>query len=208
MSMLSVIGDMKFNPKTSRWEGNESVLRDFDAVLTSTRPALITLPKAAPGSPAGSFASGMRRVGNMIFDPARLCWISALAPEEEEPDVFANMADDEDESWDTRGDTIRASLQPGAISVASSVDSRNTSSLRLPSPSQSHISMASDSGSDYAPPVLVNIDDSFMQSCRAAEERHRKEMKGWKFSIPRADADLASSRSHLFEIRALATRKY
>jgi hypothetical protein len=29
---------MKWNPQTLRWEGNEQVLRDFDAVVTSTRP--------------------------------------------------------------------------------------------------------------------------------------------------------------------------
>ncbi|RXK34850.1 hypothetical protein M231_07896 [Tremella mesenterica] len=37
-----VVGDMTWNPTTLRWEGNESVLRDFESVSSSTRPALIT----------------------------------------------------------------------------------------------------------------------------------------------------------------------
>ena len=109
---------MKWNPLSLRWEGNDQVLRDFEAAVgTSTRPALIThLTGSSIGSPLGSFASGARMVGNMIFDPQQMCWISTLPPEEDEPDVFANLADDEEESdaWETRGGTIRASLRPGS----------------------------------------------------------------------------------------------
>jgi hypothetical protein len=64
---------MRWNPQTLRWEGNDHVLRDFDmAVGTSTRPALIThITGSSIGSPLGSFASGARIVGNMVFDPGR-----------------------------------------------------------------------------------------------------------------------------------------
>ena len=38
-----VVGDIFFNPKTLRWEGNEQILRDFDVVVaSSSRPALVT----------------------------------------------------------------------------------------------------------------------------------------------------------------------
>jgi hypothetical protein len=106
---------MRWNPQKLRWEGNDHVLRDFDnAMGSSTRPALITqLTGAALGSPVNS-ASGMpgaRVVGNMLFDPIKMCWVSQLPPEEEEPDVFAEMADDEDDDggdWDkSKGGTIR-----------------------------------------------------------------------------------------------------
>ena len=81
-----------------RWEGNDQVLRDFDAAVgTSVRPALITqLTGSSIGSPVGNIA-GARVVGNMLFDPTRMCWVSTLPPEDEEPDVFAELADDEDE---------------------------------------------------------------------------------------------------------------
>ena len=101
---------MKWNPTALRWEGNDQALRDFDAVGTSTRPALIThLTGSSIGSPIGSFGNGARIVGNMIFDPARMCWISTLPPDEDEPDVFAELADDEEDGgWETKGGTIRA----------------------------------------------------------------------------------------------------
>ncbi|KAG8780005.1 hypothetical protein FRC15_009804 [Serendipita sp. 397] len=113
-----VVGEMRWNPKTCRWEGNEQEGRDFEnAIKTSARPALITqLSGSALGSPAlGS--SGARVVGNMLFDPVKMCWVSQLPPGEEEPDVFADLADDEEEdisSWGmSKGGTIRASSLAG-----------------------------------------------------------------------------------------------
>ncbi|KAF8634468.1 hypothetical protein AX15_000909 [Amanita polypyramis BW_CC] len=205
-----VIGDMKWNPQTLRWEGNDQVLRDFDvAIGTSTRPALIThLTGSSIGSPVGSFTSGARRVGNMIFDPTLMCWISTLPPEEDEPDVFANLADDEDDC-DCLGHkygTIRA-----ATSAISIVNSSVSSSQELPSPTHSHSRTISESGSDRgsrASLVVCDVDETFIESCRAAEERHRVEMKGWRTLLSRHDAFGESDRSHLHEIRALATRKY
>lgn len=91
------------------------MLRDFDNVISSSaRPALITnLTASALGSPVSSSSGipGARVVGNMLFDPIKMCWVSQLPPEEEEPDVFADMADDEDDdSWkESKGGTIRAS---------------------------------------------------------------------------------------------------
>jgi hypothetical protein len=199
---------MKWNPSSLRWEGNDQVLRDFDATVgTSTRPALIThLTGSSIGSPVGSFASGARKVGNMIFDPTRMCWISTLTPEEDEPDAFAHLADDEEDSWETKGGTIRASQQ---LAEASSDTSGNTpAAVQAPSPAPSRTRTTSESGSDRGSraSMVYDVDDSFLDYCRAAEERHRTEMKGWKFKLrdPLADPD----RTYLYEIRALATRKY
>lgn len=200
----SVVGDMKWNPHTLRWEGNDQVLRDFDvAVGTSTRPALIThLTGSSIGSPGGAFASGARVVGNMIFDPTRMCWISTLPPEDDEPDVFADLADDEDDDdWEAKGATIRAALQqPGA-------PKSGNSRVEAPSPARSSHSRSESEGERGSRPSIVcNVDESFLAKCRAAEERHRTEMKGW---IPtRNDVFAEQDRSYLFEIRALATRRY
>ncbi|KAG5647614.1 hypothetical protein DXG03_008967 [Asterophora parasitica] len=218
-----VVGDMKWNPLTLRWEGNDQVLRDFDsAVGTSTRPALIThLTGSSIGSPVGSFASGARIVGNMIFDPARMCWISTLPPDEDEPDVFANLADDEEDgdAWETKGGTIRASQQLAGSDISSvnttttgsSADS-STSSTRAeaPSPARSHTRTISESGSERGSraSMVFDIDEAFIESCRHAEERHRVEMKGWKSALATQDVFSTPDRSHLYEIRAVATRKY
>ncbi|CAL1695331.1 unnamed protein product [Somion occarium] len=204
-----VVGEMKWNPQTLRWEGNDQVLRDFDAAVgTSTRPALIThLTGSSVGSPAGSFASGARVVGNMIFDPTRMCWISTLPPEEDEPDVFADLADDEDDDWEAKGGTIRATQQTSGT-VTETIVSSNTSRVDAPSPALSHRRSMSDAESDRGSRAsyVCNVDADFLEKCRIAEERHRQEMRGW---IPiNRDPHAELDRSYLYDIRALATRQY
>ncbi|GAA6047856.1 hypothetical protein JCM3770_004676 [Rhodotorula araucariae] len=58
-SAIKVQGEMSYNPVLQRWEGNESILRDFDkALATSTRPALISPFSSVLGSPhRGSFVA-------------------------------------------------------------------------------------------------------------------------------------------------------
>ncbi|KAJ7071151.1 hypothetical protein C8F01DRAFT_418389 [Mycena amicta] len=201
-----MVGDMKWNPLTLRWEGNEHVLRDFDAAVgSSTRPALIThLTGSSIGSPVGSLANGARIVGNMIFDPARMCWISTLPPDEDEPDVFANLADDEDEAWESKGGTIRANLQ-----LASSTSTATPSAMSSPARSDSYVRATSESDSERGSraSLLFDVDETFLASCRAAEERHRMDMKGWNAST-RTDPFTEPDRSFLYDIRELATRKY
>ena len=205
---------MKWNPTALRWEGNDQALRDFDAVGTSIRPALIThLTGSSIGSPVGSFASGARIVGNMIFDPMRMCWISTLPPDEDEPDVFAELADDEEDGgWETKGGTIRAN-QPAntADSVATSdvSDAGSSNRIETSSPVQSlrrrsSCESSSDRGSRAS--LVYDVDENFLQTCRDAEARHRSELKGWK--LKKNDTFDQPDRSYLWEIRALATRRY
>lgn len=211
---IAVVGEMKWNPTTLRWEGNDSALKDFDAAMVSTRPALIThLTGSSIGSPVGSFASGARVVGNMIFDPQRMCWISTLPPDEDEPDVFADLADDEgDDDWEQKGGTIRASQQLSGSqgSIAPSDKSSNSSASRIepPSPARSHSRSMSESESDRCSraSMVCDVDDSFVEKCRFAEERHRAELKNWLSASHNVFAD--PDRSYLYEIRALATRQY
>ena len=196
---------MKWNPQTLRWEGNDQALRDFDAAMAPTRPALIThLTGSSVGSPVSSFASGARRIGNMIFDPNKMCWISTLSPEEDEPDVFADLADDEEDAWEGRAGTIRAGQPSATPSEAES----SVSHVEPPSPARSRVRSPSESGSERGSraSMVYDVDDSFLDACRAAEERHRQEMKGWKGKLEDIYTD--SDRSHLYEIRALATRQY
>ena len=142
----------------------------------------------------------------MIFDPGRMCWISTLS-QEEEPDVFAEMADDEEDVWESQGGTIRAGQSRSSSSgVTSEVSSSTVSSqIELPSPARSRARSPSDSGSDRGSraSMVYDVDDSFLDTCRLVEERHRREMRGWKGNpFPQ------SHRSYLYEIRALATRRY
>jgi hypothetical protein len=203
---------MKWNPHTLRWEGNEQALREFDVALAPTRPALITqLTGSSVGSPAGSFTSGARRVGNMIFDPGRMCWISTLSPEDEEPDVFADLADDEEDTsvWEAQGGTIRAVPSRTSTGLVSETSSSAASSrIESPISTRSRAQSLSDSGSERGSraSMVYDVDDTFTDTCRLAEERHRQEMRGWKGKYD--NHFTPNSRSYLYEIRALATRKY
>ncbi|KAI5123565.1 hypothetical protein M0805_003384 [Coniferiporia weirii] len=213
-----VVGDMRWNPQTLRWEGNDQALRDFDSAMgTSARPALIThLTGSSVGSPAGNFGAASRIVGNMVFDPVRMCWMSTLPPEEEEPDVFADLADDEEDGdWEAKGGTIRASQQVLLANASSSDNGAHSdNSRKTPSPvpstySRTRSQSQSDSDRGSRASIIFDVEDNFIDLCRAAESRHRAEIKGW--TLGRSDplsSGAEPSRSYLYEIRALATRSY
>jgi len=149
-----------------------------------------------------------------------MCWISTLSPDEDEPDVFANLTDDEEdgEGWKAKGGTIRASLQQSGVNSAPvthvSSFSSSVSSMGVDEPYSSHnhtrTISESESGSDRGSraSMVFDVDETFIESCRLAEERHTKEMKGWKSALARQIASFAPDRSSLYDIRALATRKY
>lgn len=202
---------MRWNPQTLRWEGNDQALRDFDSVMgTSARPALIThLTGSSMGSPSNNFGSTSRVVGNMVFDPIRMCWMSTLPPEEDEPDVFAHLADDEDDfDWESKGGTIRANQQ---VLKTDDDTRRSDESRKTPSPvpstySRTRSTSQSDSDCGSRASLVFDVEDDFIDLCRAAESRHRAEMKGW--TLGRNSLDVEPSRSYLYEIRTLATRQY
>ena len=60
---------MKWNLQSLRWEGNDQVLRNFDAAtVSSTCPVLIThFMGSSIGLPVTSLASGACIVGKMMF---------------------------------------------------------------------------------------------------------------------------------------------
>ncbi|KIY45745.1 hypothetical protein FISHEDRAFT_60885 [Fistulina hepatica ATCC 64428] len=220
-----VVGDMKWNPQTLRWEGNDQVLREFDAAVgTSTRPALIThLTGSSIGMPVGGFAAGARIVGNMIFDPSKMCWMSTLPPEDDEPDVFADLADDEEDGdrWQSRSGTLRGTMKsPSSNASMASVESAGSAGPTRasgagacpPSPTHSQASSShrrslsgSDSERGSRASLVYNVDASFAEQCQEAEARHRHEMRGWQAYL---SSDLAKDRTYLYDIRALATRQY
>lgn len=101
---------MSFNPKTLRWDGNEQVLRDFDAAVTSSsRPALITnLSGQGSSTPVNgqSSATTPKVVGSMLFDPINMCWVHQLGDAfEEDPfaaiDELEKLDEEEEEGWGT-----------------------------------------------------------------------------------------------------------
>ncbi|KTW30040.1 uncharacterized protein T551_01984 [Pneumocystis jirovecii RU7] len=80
-----VIGQMKYNPQTRIWEGNEIELQKFDLNTTSPpRPALISHV---------SDKKGIQVVGNMMFDPQKMCWVKIDLSAEDENDPFEGIND-------------------------------------------------------------------------------------------------------------------
>ncbi|KAJ1344992.1 hypothetical protein BSLG_000507 [Batrachochytrium salamandrivorans] len=74
------VGDMVYNPVLQVWEGNESILCDFEkALVTPQRPALI--------QNIASAGLKLESVGGMVFDPNKMCWIG----NDEDADVFADI---------------------------------------------------------------------------------------------------------------------
>lgn len=239
LTLATVVGDMKWNPQTLRWEGNETALRDFEShVQSSARPALIThLTGSSIGgmaSPTGFLTNGARIVGNMIFDPTKMCWINRYA--DEEADVFAGLDDeasdeDKDATWGKgRGGTIRAlGVAPSngtpletvagspARSSLGSAKHRHSANFSESDDSESVATNASPGrmvrGASTSP--IPDADEAMVDEFRKAEERHRNEIRGWYPRARRAaaagfddDDDDEPQRAYLFEIRALATRKY
>jgi hypothetical protein len=199
---------MKWNPTALRWEGNDSVLRDFDTHAHSARPALITHLTGSSvggiGSPTNFLTNGARIVGNMIFDPSKMCWINRYA--DDESDAFAGI-DDEDEDKDAtwgknRGGTIRALARSGAPSSGTPLETVAGSPARSATSRASHRHSASESDTESADAASIHelatsptrrrtlvrgastspvpgVDENMVEACRKAELRHRSEIRGW-----------------------------
>lgn len=209
---------MTWNPQTLRWEGNEACLRDFDGPLTaSVRPALIAhYTGSSVGAGSGllsptlqstsslsaGLAATVRIVGDMKFDPEKMCWVSILDPEDDEPDPFEGMADDEDDEGGAGGTITRANArklvsigQPQTASIVTSsawssrIASETASTLSAsigswgeqPSSSSSGRQSFGSTDSDTKSDSKSNpyLSDELWAECRAAEERHKKEIRGW-----------------------------
>jgi hypothetical protein len=142
---------MTWNPTAMRWEGNEEAIRVFDSVVTSSaRPALIAPYVPAPTKPGLTFGlGGVRIVGDMIFDPAKMCWFNRHGEPEEELD----FGDD------------------GEDSMAAGPDARELARLK---PKPSFLSGPEAVG---APPGAGA--ERFWKTCVDAERRHATELEPW-----------------------------
>lgn len=76
-----VDGEMHFNPTKLIWEGNDIELKKFDSITPKT-----------PGLIAFISNKGVQVVGDMVFDPEKLCWIN-VAEDQESTDPFEGLED-------------------------------------------------------------------------------------------------------------------
>jgi hypothetical protein len=135
----------------------------------------------------------------MKFDPERMCWVSLT---EEEPDPFEGMADDEDEDV---GATITRASGRKLVSVGLSSSATSAWSSRLASESSAAASVMS-----WEERVRAEVPRELWAECKEAEERHRREVKGWVMRTPSGSADLRErerrEEKRLWEIRNLALK--
>ncbi|KAI6086604.1 hypothetical protein F4821DRAFT_238145 [Hypoxylon rubiginosum] len=103
-----VVNGMTYNPATFRWEGNDNALNAFDVPASS--PIAASLPPHMTREREGSISrpvlitnmtatKGVKRVGDMIFDPQNMCWLKAdtTSPNpSNDPMEGFNALDDED----------------------------------------------------------------------------------------------------------------
>ena len=187
------------------WEGNEASLQDFDNVLaSSTRPALIS-PVFKPMSPRHSFAksplaniapidshstvipeqpinkqsqlSGVRVVGDMVFDPAQMRWINTgqdgedeldFGDDEGEDDSFSDLKPDYWKEGETRRLKTRKSFAHGDPGSASEHDDGDCWD-----------------------------EDHFASMTHLAQQRHGKEVQPW---LGKLALNSSKERAHLWDI--------
>ena len=156
-----------------------------------------------------------------MFDPEQMCWVSTLAPEDDEPDPFEGMADDEDED---AGGTITRATARRFIAIGSHVPSSTHSSTAGMKASQSssvlsqqawssrmasESSLSAISWDDRIREEAVKIPEELVAECKEADERHKKEMRGWLVRGSGTEGDKRDrerrEEKRLWEIRVLAT---
>ncbi|OTA65195.1 hypothetical protein K449DRAFT_327319 [Hypoxylon sp. EC38] len=103
-----VVNGMTYNPATFCWEGNDNALNAFDAPASS--PTVAPLPQHISRDREGSTSrpvlitnmsatKGVKRVGDMIFDPQNMCWLKAdttTGSQSNDPMEGFNAIDDDD----------------------------------------------------------------------------------------------------------------
>ncbi|KAI1084083.1 hypothetical protein F5B20DRAFT_568572 [Whalleya microplaca] len=107
-----VINGMTYNPATFRWEGNENVLNAFDVPAsspsTTSVPPLMREKESSTPRPVlitnMSATKGVKRVGDMVFDPQNMCWLKVdtstpSALRSHDPMAGINTIDDDDDPF-------------------------------------------------------------------------------------------------------------
>ncbi|KAI0125010.1 hypothetical protein BJ170DRAFT_484679 [Xylariales sp. AK1849] len=122
-----VVNGMTYNPETCRWEGNENALSAFEAPASS--PSTVSLPphmsrEKENGTPRPylitnmSAPKGVKREGNMIFDPQAMRWLelgnkATSVADSDDPMEGFNALDDEDDPFKDIPDLEDKEADPG-----------------------------------------------------------------------------------------------
>ncbi|ORY31775.1 hypothetical protein BCR39DRAFT_597905 [Naematelia encephala] len=187
---------LTYDPDKQKWLGNDEAYRKFSPPPRNTiRPALIT---PFPGSSSSgnvptissanvrqsSATAAIRVVGDMRFDPEKMCWVHIGQEPEEDP--FAGMldADDEDDVGFNKGGggsggTITRSSGRTFVSIASSISTMTTStSTSTSSIDERDRVLERDKDKDKERGMIL-ISEELRKECKEAQMRHGEEMRPW-----------------------------
>ncbi|ANB11920.1 Bfa1p [Sugiyamaella lignohabitans] len=157
---------MHFNPTKLVWEGNDIELKKFESVNPKT-----------PGLIAFISNKGQQVVGDMVFDPDRLCWI--------------NIKDDHSDPFEGLDD----------LEVSSSIGGKHHNNAAVASAAVTAAEkLASSIGGDFAVGNEFNLSAKFIEKMKHEDDRWARKTKGW-FS-PNEQID----REFLKEIRSMVMR--
>ncbi|ORY64326.1 uncharacterized protein BCR38DRAFT_342979, partial [Pseudomassariella vexata] len=172
-----VVNGMIYNPDTFRWEGNENVLNVFDVPLstpstasipymmrekenTTPRPVLITNMSAT---------KGVKRVGDMVFDPQQMCWLKV------DTATSSGRLDDPMDGFDALDD------EDDPFRGIPDLEEKDTDSGE-----RTH-GRASDVRDDWLVGEEFDVGPEFMRRQREEEERWRKKCEKWIGTVDRDD---------------------
>lgn len=169
---------MTYNPDTYRWEGNENVLNAFEVRTSSPPPASMPphLPREKESSTPRpvlisnmSSSKGVKRIGDMIFDPQNMCWLkvdtTAPSGRSDDPMENFNAIDDEDDPFKGIPDLEDKDMDSG-------------------DGGQGRVSDVKD---DWLVGEEFDVGPEFVRRQREEEERWRKKCEKWLNATPERD---------------------
>ncbi|KAG0642552.1 hypothetical protein HOY80DRAFT_881474 [Tuber brumale] len=165
---VTAVNGMTYNPKTYRWEGNESDVKGFETQNpTPPRPALI-----ANVNQNGS-KLGIQVVRGMVFDPSRMCWLKVDDdPDEEEHDPFEGLDDLQDH------DMISIDRYSGGMDegFGGNVFGGSGSGAGVGGPRGTRLSGGF---GEFVVGEEFDVGPEFVRRQREEEERWRRRVEGW-----------------------------
>lgn len=161
----SAVNGMHYNPKTFRWEGNETQVQELDTAPPKSpkpAPALITNVSATQNAQV---------VGGMVFDPQRMCWLKLASQQpsnngavavENDDDVFAGL-EDLNESKPSNPSGARASGTLDDFGLPASGDDQS----------------GGESSDEWPITEEFDVGPEFIKRQRAEEDKWRRKVDRW-----------------------------
>ncbi|CAG8579014.1 9358_t:CDS:2 [Ambispora leptoticha] len=165
-----VVGEMVYNPDLQQWDGNESILKEFEAYLTPrNKPTLNTKFGTTKND---------KITENMIFDPEKMCWCSNQKNLEE--DVFKNFENsDGDDDYDKKKYHKQEEDEFSNNDSHSISDNSNLNGYNICNKDPDNLVMSGNNSNEFTVGNEFDITPGFLAALIASERQHGNEMSRW-----------------------------